>query len=121
MSGEVGMKLWVFKKKTNQKENKDKVKKDITGLVGLDGRLIPISLMIKTYFAQEQSNLDNFQAELDQAVSEMEEMKEEQGGDEGLLSDVVNEKGNVTKGDLNKRLKEVKDEPDSKEELDVLQ
>lgn len=104
-----------------QKENKDKVKKDITGLVGLEGRLIPISLMIKTYFAQEQSNLDNFQAELDQAVSEMEEMKEEQGGDEGLLSDVVNEKGNITKGELNKRLKEAKDEPDSEEELKVIQ
>ena len=104
-----------------QKENKDKVKKDITGLVGLEGRLIPISLMIKIYFAREQLNLDNFQAELDQAVSEMEDMKEEQGGDDGLLSDVVNEKGNITKGELNKRLKEAKNEPDSEEELEILQ
>ncbi|MBU2592401.1 type I restriction-modification system subunit M [Patescibacteria group bacterium] len=104
-----------------QKENKNKVKKDIAGLVGLEGRLIPISLMIKTYFAQEQSNLNNLQVEIDQAVSKMEEMKEEHGGDESLLSDVVNEKGNITKGDLNKRLKEIKDESDSEDELEVLQ
>jgi len=104
-----------------QKENKKKEKKDIAGLVGLEGRLIPISLMIKTYFDHEQSNLDSLQTELDQAVSKMEEMKEEQGGDEGLLSDVINEKGNITKGDINKRLKEAKEESDSDEELAALQ
>ena len=104
-----------------QKENKNKTKKDITGLVGLEGQLIPISLMIKTYFSKEQSELDKLQIKLDQAISEMEQVKEEHGGDEGLLFDVINDKDNITKGDLNKRLKETKNETDSTEELAVLQ
>ena len=32
----------------------------------------------------------------------------EHGGDEGLLSDVINDKGNVTKGLVTKRVKELK-------------
>ncbi len=104
-----------------QKENQKKVKKDIPGLKGLEGRLIPTSLIISTYLQDEQSRLDELQTQLEQATSKMEELKEEHGGDEGLLTDVINDKGNVTKGDLNKRLKEVKDDPESKDELDVLQ
>ena len=104
-----------------QKENKKKVKKDIAGLVGLEGHLIPISLIIKTYLKDEQSKLDKLKAELDQITSKMDELKEEHGGDEGLLTDVINEKGNITKGELNKRLKEAKGEVGSEEELEVLQ
>lgn len=89
-----------------QKENKGK-KKDITGLAGLEGRLIPTSLMIKTYFQAEQNTLDTLQSELEQTSAEMEEMKEEHGGEEGLLESVANEKGTIAKGDLKARIKEI--------------
>jgi len=48
-------------------------------------------------------------------------MKEEHGGDEGLLESVVNEKGNITKGDLKNRIKEIKDDSEFADELALLQ
>ena len=103
-----------------QKENKGK-KKDIAGLEGLEGRLIPTSLIIKTFFKAEQNALETLQSELEQAGSEMEEMKEEHGSDEGLLESVVNEKGNITKGDLKARIKEIKGDIEFADEFALLE
>jgi type I restriction enzyme M protein len=103
-----------------QKENKGK-KKDVVGLTGLEGRLIPTSLVIKTYFETEKNALDILQSKLEQAKSEMEEMKEEHCGDEGLLEVVVNEKGNITKGDLKARAKEIKSDSEFADELAMLE
>lgn len=103
-----------------QKETKGK-KKDVAGLAGLEGRLIPTSLIIKTYFKAEQEALDALQSELEQAGAEMEEMKEEHGGEEGLLESVVNEKGNITKGDLKARMKEIKGDSEFADELALLE
>lgn len=102
------------------KENKKGKKKEIAGLGGLEGRLIPVSLMISTYFIEEQKQLDTLNSELDLVSQEMTEITEENGGDEGLLSDVVNEKGNITKGDLKNRLMETDGDSESKEEFELL-
>jgi type I restriction enzyme M protein len=51
----------------------------------------------------------------------MEEMKEEHCVEEGLLAEVVNDKGNITKGELQKRIKEIRHDKDSAEELEILQ
>ncbi len=101
-------------------KNKGK-KKDIAGLTGLEGRLIPVSLLIETYLNKEQEELDNLQNELEQAKAEMEEMQEEHGGDEELLESVMNEKGNITKKDLKARMKEIKDEVEFADELTMLE
>jgi len=106
--------------KEGQGKNKGK-KKDIAGLTGLEGKLIPTSLIIKTYFQTEQDKLDVLQNELEQAGAEMEEVKEEHCGDEGLLESVVNEKGNITKGDLKNRIKEIKDDSEFADEFVLLQ
>src|SRR5438445_7949185 len=53
-----------------QKENKGK-KKNIEGLGGLEGRLIPIPLLISTYFAVEQTRLDELNAKLEQMGARM--------------------------------------------------
>ena len=105
--------------KEGQGKNKGK-KKDVVGLAGLEGRLIPTSLIIKTYFETEQNALDALQSELEQAGVEMEELKEEHGGDEELLESVVNDTGNITKGDLKARIKEIKDDNEFAEELALL-
>ena len=57
-----------------QKESKGK-KKDIPGLVGLEGRLIPTSLLISTYFAAEQAELDILSTGLEQIAARMSELK----------------------------------------------
>ena len=51
----------------------------------------------------------------------MDEMKEEHGGEEGLLAEVINEKGSISKGELQKRIKEIKDDKEAAEELKMLQ
>lgn len=102
------------------KENKNGKRSEIAGLSGLEGRLIPVSLMISTYFEEEKRQLDTLNSELDLVGQEMSEITEENGGDEGLLSDVVNDKGNITKGDLKKRLKETEGDPESKDEYELL-
>ena len=91
-----------------QNKNSKSTKKDIAGLAGLEGRLIPVSLIIKTYLHQEKVILDQLQLEFEQISNQMEEIKQEHNEDEGLLSGVINDKGNITKGELSKRLMEIK-------------
>jgi len=102
-----------------QRESKGK-KKDIEGLLGLEGRRIPISLMIKTYFSKEQAELDELFARLEQIAAEMGELKDEHGGDEGLLAEVI-DNYKVAKGAVHKLIKEIKDDRDSADELKVLE
>ncbi|MFQ5771981.1 MAG: N-6 DNA methylase, partial [bacterium] len=102
-----------------QRETKGK-KKDIAGLVGLEGRLIPTSLLISTYFAAEQAQLDELNAKLEQIGAQMDELKDEHSGEEGLLVEVIaNDK--ITKGNLQKRIKEIKTDADYADELKILE
>ncbi|MCK4818597.1 type I restriction endonuclease subunit M, partial [bacterium] len=56
---------------------------------------------------------------LEQIASQMDELKEEHGDEEGLLSEViVNDK--ITKGNLAQRIKDIKDDADSTDELVAL-
>jgi type I restriction enzyme M protein len=100
-----------------QKESKGR-KKDVEGLKGLEGRLIPISLLISTYFGVEQKELDDLNAKLEQIGAQMDELKDEHGGDEGLLVEVIeNEK--IGKGSVQKRIKEIADDAEFADELAV--
>lgn len=102
-----------------QKESRGK-KKDFEGLNGLEGRLISVPLLIKTYFAKEQAELDELNAKLEQIASQMDELKDEHSGDEGLLSEVI-ENDKIKKGDVSNRIKEIKGDADYADELKVLE
>lgn len=103
-----------------QKENKDKKKKDIEGLEGLEGRLIPTSLLISEYFQTEKSEIEALENDLATTSASMDEIKEEQSDDDGLLVEVIeNEK--VNKGLLTKRVKEIKHNSEFVEELAILE
>lgn len=102
-----------------QKENKGK-KKDVEGIAGLEGRLIPISLAIKTYFAKEQDALDSLNAALEQVGADMDSLKDEQGGEDGLLSEVMSD-DKIVKPNIQKRIKEIKNSADDVEEFAVLE
>jgi type I restriction enzyme M protein len=105
--------------KETKGKNKDAKKKDIEGLSGLEGRLIPMPLLIGTYYAIEQKQLDELNAKLEQIGAQMDELKDEHGGEEGLLAEVI-EDDKVTKGNLQKRIKEVNDDADFADELAML-
>ena len=102
-----------------QKDSKGK-KKDVEGLVGLEGRLIPISLAIKTYFAKEQKALDELNAVLEQTGVDMDSLKDEHGGEDGLLSEVI-DNDKISKASVQKRIKEIKNSADDADELAVLE
>lgn len=67
--------------------------------------LIPPTLIVARYFADEQAKVDALQSKLDSASQELETYLEENGGDDGLLNDAVNDKDKVTKATVTTRLK----------------
>lgn len=85
-----------------------------------EGRLIPKQLMINRYFNTEQEATEKLEADRDDVTRQMEEMAEEHGGDEGLLNDVTNDKGKITKAAVQQQIKEIKDDDESADELKIL-
>ena len=73
-----------------------------------ESELIPFELVINRYFEKEQEEIDGISTYLDSLSAQMTELIEEHSGDEGLLNEVINDKGNITKGNLTKRIKEIK-------------
>ncbi len=103
---------------TKKVKEKDK---DIAGIEGLEGRLIPPELMIEVYLNTEKAALEELEASQESLNSEMEELKEEQGGEDGLLANALNDAGNIIKGSLAKALKDLgKRDVDNAEEWDML-
>ena len=109
----------------HDKERKIEEKPDLVLGSGKNTRkykldLIPPELVAARYFAGEQDHLQQLRANLETADRELEEFIEEQEGEEDLLSEVKNDKGQVTKGALTARLKALQREPDSEEEIAAL-
>lgn len=86
-----------------------------------EGRMILKALVIEQYFPEEKAAITRFQTERDEVARLMEELRDEHGGEDGLLSEVINEKGNITKSDIAKRIKEIINHRTLKDELKVLQ
>lgn len=90
--------------------------------------LIAPSLIVARYFADEQTEIDTLQTALETADMALAEYIEEHTGDEGLLSEVVNDSGKVTKTSVNARIKELapnlmsqSDTQDNDEEQEALE
>lgn len=82
--------------------------------------LISKELVINRYFRGERDTIKELQNELEHTSSEIENIKEENSGDEGLLAEVINDKGNITLKDVKSRIKELIKQGDSLEELNML-
>ena len=67
--------------------------------------LIAPSLIIARYYKTEQKQLDQLQADLDNATQELESYLEEHSGEDGLLAEALNDKDKVTKVTITARLK----------------
>lgn len=107
--------------KITKKGDKETVKQ-VPGLEGLEGRLIPPALMVQEFFGREQKALEELEAQLESLAATMEELREEQGGEDGLLSNATDDKGKISKTNLAKAIKELgKRSVDNAEEYDKLQ
>ena len=90
--------------------------------------LIPPALIVARYFAAEQESIETLRTRQEKAAGELQDFVEEHAGDEGLLLDAVNDKGNVTTASVKTRLKEITpdlvnplDEENTDEERDALE
>lgn len=81
-------------------DDKSKVK-------SFDGALIPRTIIECEYFADQQAVIESMTEKREQLASEMEDLREEESGDDGRLKDVLSESGDLPKGNLIKRIKEL--------------
>lgn len=66
--------------------------------------LIPKTLVIQRYFAEQQKTIDDFNSELETQQSQKTEMEEEHNGEDGAFAELEK----INKGNINARLKEMK-------------
>ncbi len=90
----------------------------IVGALKLKAELIPTPLIVARYFAGEQTVIEDLESKLAATEQAMDEMIEEQGGEDGLLS--IAEDGKLPKKAVAARLKEIKGDADFNDERKAL-
>ena len=85
-----------------------------------NSELIPTQLVIQRYFAAEQKAIEQLEADKDGITREKDELEEEHGGEEGLLAEVTSDKGKISKGSVQSRLKEICADKEAADEVAVL-
>lgn len=94
------------------KVSKGKVTKTINHY---DGLLIPVHIIENEYFEQELLSIQKLQEQVMMLISELEILVEENSGEDGLLDNVLNSKGDgILKTNLTNRIKELSKMKESK-------
>ncbi len=83
----------------------------------MDCDLVPKALVINRYFANEKQSIEELQTKLDTASREIEELEEENSGEEGYFAGFEK----VNKASVSSRMKETKGKPEDAEEWRVMQ
>ncbi len=109
-----------IEKKT--KKGDKEIVKEVAGIEGLEGRLIPPTLMIQEYFAKEKQAITDMEAEAETLNAQMEELREEHGGEDGLLANAMDDKQKISRKNLQAAIKDLgKKDADNAEEYEMLQ
>jgi type I restriction enzyme M protein len=91
----------------------------------LDGNpntdLIPQPLIVTRYFAKEQAAIERLEADRDEIASQMKELNEEHGGEDGLLADAKNNKGKLTKASVKTQLAKLSGDEEAADERKMLE
>ena len=72
--------------------------------------LIPKELVVDRYFADQKAHIEELKQQQEEAAQMMEESEQEHAVEGGLLEEAMSDSGNVTKGNLTSRMKEIKDD-----------
>jgi type I restriction enzyme M protein len=83
--------------------------------------LISAALLIALYFSAERDEIEALEGEVSALEQQLDEFKEEHGGEGGPLEEVVDEKGKIPKKVVMARLKEVGEDTEDAEEHKVLE
>ena len=113
---------YVYAQKKQKDESGETVSvDDISKMKSFDGALIPREIIEREYFTMELSELNELKEKSALLEAELEEMREEESGDDGLLKDVLNEKGDgIPKANLNKRIRELESKKTSYAVADII-
>lgn len=82
--------------------------------------LIPKELVIDRYFANEKAQIEKLKQTQETAAQTMEELEQEHAVDDGLLDEARSDAGNVIKGELTRRMKEIKGDPNYVDEYELM-
>jgi type I restriction enzyme M protein len=85
--------------------------------------LVPAALLVDRFFAAEREAIERLDSELAGIEQQLDELREEQGGEEGLLVEVIEGEGDrqkITARAIKARLKEIGRDPDYAEERAAL-
>jgi type I restriction enzyme M protein len=81
-----------------------------------EGKLIPKAILIANFFKDGKLAIESLEAARDTCTVELESLEDENSGDDGYFSSF----DKVNKGNVAKRLKEIKSDKDAKEEIETL-
>lgn len=94
---------------------------DITlGRQKLKAELIPPALIVARFFAKDQAALEALEGKAEEIGRMLEEMTEEQGGEDGPLFEAKTENGKLTAKSVKDRLKDIKGDKTANEERAAL-
>ncbi|MCU0698989.1 MAG: type I restriction-modification system subunit M [Myxococcaceae bacterium] len=103
------------------KEQKSKEEPDFSvGKQKYKSDLVPAALLVGRYFSKERMAIEAMEAELASLEQELEELREEHGGEGGFLEEMIDEKGKVSKKAVGARLKEIGRDADASDEQQAL-
>lgn len=109
-------------KKTKDSSGVDVTVDDKSKVKSFDGVLIPRTLIETEYFSQELTKLQDLIEKSALLDSQLDEMRVEESGEEGLLKEVLNEKGdNIPKASLTRRIKDLSEKKTSAVVTDIEQ
>lgn len=83
--------------------------------------LLPPELMVHRYYAAEAAAIAELEAKRDAISHELEELDEEQGGEDGPLAEGKTDKGKLTAASVKARIKAIKHDLDADEERQALE
>lgn len=94
------------------------MKKDVKTekIKSFEGKLIPKKIITYTYFSEHASAIKKLNEDLDEVLSKMEEIIEENAGEYGLFSEL----DDMKKATITARMKVIKGDPEAKDELEAL-
>ena len=95
-------------------------KKGQEKIVGWEGVLLPKSMIEKAFFAEERKKINEAQNIAEETQNRLDELTEEQTGDEGYLKDYLNDKDKVDAKAVSAKVKELKKAKDIGEEFAIL-
>ena len=82
--------------------------------------LIPPALIVRRFYPDAQAAIDALQVQVEGVRAKIETLTEQHSGDDGLLEDVKTTNGKLSKSNIKKRMKEIKDDAEFIDEMSAL-